>query len=509
MTDVRRSAVRGLAWTSLSYGLREAVKFVAGILVARLLLPRDFGVFALASLAIAVLALVRNLGLAAAIVRDPDLSDRKLSTAFWANAALGVLLAAAIALAAPSVAAWFSEPRLAEALRWLAPTFLLDSLTSVHDALLERARDYRRRAVRDSAATLIGSGVALGFAFAGAGWLALVLQRVVASGVSAAFLWTAVRWRPAFTVERAALAGLLGFGLPLAGWTALTWLSNNVDSLLVGRLLGPVALGSYTLAYSIARGPGQLVQAILGSILFPELARIQHDLAHVRAVYLGSLRHILAVLLLPMAGMVALAPTFVPLVYGNQWTASVPLVQLFAIVAIVPIATTTAAWLYTSQGKTRRLFWTSLFYTALLAAAFVVGLRGGLVGLAAAYAVASVAVGIPAVLLAARMVGLAAGALARGVAAPVLAWLEALALMAILQAAWPDGGWLLLAAASLLATGGYLLVLWLVDPALLRSLRRLRQDLRSKASGKPGPGTPAPMPGAVGGHPPPPPPPAA
>src|SRR5688572_32459096 len=106
MTDVRRSAVRGLAWTSLSYGLREAVKFVAGILVARLLLPRDFGVFALASLAIAVLALVRNLGFAAAIVRDPDLSDRKLSTAFWTNAVLGVLLAAGVALAAPGMAAW-------------------------------------------------------------------------------------------------------------------------------------------------------------------------------------------------------------------------------------------------------------------------------------------------------------------------------------------------------------------------------------------------------------------
>ena len=492
MSEVRRSTVRGLAWTSLSYGLREAVKFLAGILVARLLLPRDFGVFALASLAIAVLALVRNLGFAAAIVRDPDLTEAKRSTAFWTNAALGAALAAAVALAAPGLAAWFGEPRLRLALWCLAPTFLLDSLSAVHDALLERARDYRRRALRDSAATILGTVVAFGLAVAGAGWLALVLQRVVAGAASVVFLWSAVHWRPTFSYDRAALAGLLAFGLPLAGWTAMTWLTNNVDSLLVGRLLGPVALGTYTLAYSVARGPGQLVQAVLGGVMFPELSRIQHDLPQVRQVYLSSLRHVLAALLLPLAAMAALAPTFVPLVYGPQWSGAVPLSQLFAVVAIVPIATTTAAWLYTSQGRTRRLLWIGVATTALLVAAFLVGLRGGLVGLAVAYAVVSLAVGLPVSLLAGRLVGLRARTLARGVAAPVLAWLEALAAMAIVQAAWPRGGWAMLAVAAGVATAAYLLVLQLLDPGLLASLRRLRRDLRGKGPGESTPAAPVP-----------------
>ncbi|MHB1261077.1 MAG: lipopolysaccharide biosynthesis protein [Thermoplasmatota archaeon] len=490
MTDTRTSAVRGLAWTSLSYGLRQVVQFAAGILVARLLLPRDFGIFALASLAIAILALARNLGLAAALVREPDLTEAKRSTAFWTNTGVGLALSAGVAVAAPGLAAWFSEPRLAQALWWLAPTFLLDSATGVQDALLERARDYRRRAARDSMATLLGTAVALAFAWTGAGWLALVLQRVTASLASAVFLWTAVRWRPHFTFDRRALKGLLAFGLPLAGSTALTWMSNNVDSLLVGRLLGPVALGTYTLAYSVARGPGQLVQAVLGAILFPELSRIQKDLVQVRAVYLASLRHILAVLLLPLAAMAALAPTFVPLVYGPQWTGAVPLIQLFAIVAIAPIAATTAAWLYTSQGKTKRLFWTSLAYTGLLAAAFVVGLRGGLVGLAAAYAVTSVAVGVPVSLLAARMVGLRMRTLARGLLAPGLGWLHALATFTIVQAAWPEGSWAMLALACALALGAYLLILWLVDPVLVRSLRRLRHDLRRRPPAPPAPAGP-------------------
>ncbi|MFA5944251.1 MAG: lipopolysaccharide biosynthesis protein [Candidatus Thermoplasmatota archaeon] len=484
---MRSSAVRGLAWSSLSYGLRQTVLFIVGVLVARLLLPRDFGVFALASLAIAVLALLHNLGLATALVRDPNLSEAKLSTTFWTNAAIGALLAAAIAATAPVMADWFGEPRLKLALWWLAPTFFFDTLTAVHDALLERKRDYRRRALRDAAATLVGCAVALGFAWGGAGWMALILQRVTAGAASVAFLWTAVSWRPRWQFDRTALLGLLAFGLPLAGWTAVTWLSNNVDSLLVGRLLGATALGTYALAYSVARGPGQLVQAILGSILFPELARIQHDLGQVRAVYLASLRHILAVMLLPLAAMAALAPTFIPLVYGRQWTGAVPLVQLFAVVAIVPIAGTTAAWLYTSQGRTRRLLWTSLLYAALLVLAFFVGLRGGLIGLAMAYAAVSVLVGVPYSLFAARMIGLPALDVGRRVSAPILAWLEALALLVIVQAAWPNGGWGLLAVASLLAMGAYGLVLWLVDPDLVRSLRRLRHDLRRRPPTPPPP----------------------
>jgi hypothetical protein len=177
------------------------------------------------------------------------------------------------------------------------------------------------------------------------------------------------------------------------------------------------------------------------------------------------------------------------------------LIQLFAIVAIVPIAGTTAAWLYTSQGQTRRLFWTSLVYTGLLALAFVIGLRGGLVGLALAYAIVSAVFGIPFALLAAHAVGLRAREVGRGVLAPVLAWLQALALLAILQAAWPGGGWALLAVGGVLAAPAYLLVLWLVDPELVRALRRLRHDLRKRPTA-PAPADPsaanaAPAPSAV------------
>jgi PST family polysaccharide transporter len=483
MADVRRSAVRGLAWTTASYGLRESVLFLTGILVARLLLPADLGVFALAALALAILGLVRNLGLSAAIVRDPGLTEERQSAAFWLSAALGLLLALGLAAAARPLALWLGEPALARALWWLAPAFLLESLGATHDALLERRRDYRSRALRDGLATLLGAGVALGLAWAGAGLLALVAQRLVASALSTAFLWAAVRWAPRPVAPPADVRALLAFGLPLAGATALTWLAGNLDRLLVGRFLGAAALGAYALAYTVARGPGSLVQAVLGTILFPELSHLRGDVPRVRSVYLASLAHVTAALLLPLSILCALAPAFVHAVYGPQWSAAAPVVRLFALVAAVPIVTTTATWLMASQGRATHLLLSSLASCVLVAVGFALGLRWGLVGLAAAYAAATLAHGVPFALFAFRSVGLTARTAARALLGPLLAWAEAIAVGILVDAAWPrTGSWGLLAVGALACTAAYLAVLWVVDPPLVRSLRRIPEELRGRKS---------------------------
>jgi O-antigen/teichoic acid export membrane protein len=481
MGDVRRSAVRGLAWTTASYGLREAVLFGTGILVARLLLPEELGVFALAALALAILGLVRSLGLSAAVVRDPDLTPERQSAAFWLSALLGVLLTLGLFAAAGPAARWLDEPALAPALRWLAPAFFLESLGATHDALLERRRDYRRRAVRDGAATLLGAALAVALVLAGAGILALIAQRLAASALSTAFLWLAVDWRPRLVARLRDVRALLAFGLPLAGSTALTWLAGNLDRLLVGRFLGAAALGAYALAYTIARGPGALVQAVLGGILFPELSHLRDDVARVRSVYLQSLAHVTAALLLPLSILCSLAPAFVHAVYGPQWSAAGPVVSLFAVVAAVPIVTTTATWLLASQGRSAHLLLASAVSCALVAAGFAVGLRWGLVGLAAAYAVATLAHGVPFAIFAFRSVGLPLKTAAKGLLGPLLAWAESTSVGTIFQAAWPGtGSWGLLAAGGSACALSYLLVLWIVDRPLLHSLKRIPEELRGR-----------------------------
>jgi PST family polysaccharide transporter len=223
------------------------------------------------------------------------------------------------------------------------------------------------------------------------------------------------------------------------------------------------------------------VQAVLGGILFPELAHLRGDVARVRSVYLASLAHVTAALLLPLSILCGLAPAFVRAVYGPQWDAAAPVVRLFALVAAVPIVTTTATWLLASQGRSAHLLLSSLASCALVAVGFAVGVRWGLVGLAAAYAAATLAFGVPFAAYSFHSVGLPLRTAARALLGPLLAWAEAVAVGTLLQTAWPEtGSWGLLAVGTLACALAYLSVLWVVDRPLLRSLRRIPEELRGR-----------------------------
>ena len=211
----------------------------------------------------------------------------------------------------------------------------------------------------------------------------------------------------------------------------------------------------------------------------PGLQPVRGDLERVRSVYLSSLAHVTAAMLLPLSILCALAPAFVHAVYGPQWSAAGPVVRLFALIAAVPIVTTTATWLLASQGRATHLLLSSLASAALVAVGFVVGLRWGLVGLATAYAVATLAFGVPFAAFAFHSVGLPLRRAAKGLLGPLLAWAEAVAVGILVDAAWPGtGSWGLLAAGGAACAASYLLVLWVVDKPLLHSLRNLPDELR-------------------------------
>jgi PST family polysaccharide transporter len=493
-TDLKASALRGVAWTSLSYGLRYGAQTLIGILVARVLLPEQYGVFALATLALGVVSLLANLGLGTAIVREPEVTQRQLSSAFWFNVGLGLALALALVLAAPAIAAFFAEPRVVPVLLLLAPNFLLGNLTVVHSSLLSRHRNYRSLALRETYAALLGGAVAVAMAYAGSGVYSLVGQAIASNLFSILFFWRSDAWRPSWLFDWPALQALFRFGIPLAGSNVLGWLTRNLDNLLVGRFLGTTALGLYGFVYAIIQAPVYLVQSILGQVMFPELARVKHDLPHVRAVYVGTNRYIAAALWLPLGGFLVLAPVAVPLLYGPQWSPAIPLLQLFSLVAIAQTLSTTTGWIYTSQGKTRLQFWLGIPFSLAIYASFIVGLRWGLIGVTVAYTAVNYLL-MWGNAFAFRIIGLRMRDFLRALATPALALVHLCAVLYIGLAAtqiwWPGHPLVVLIGGALLGTVVYVLVLWLADPALLRGLTQLpRQLVRSRAAPTPVPEQP-------------------
>jgi O-antigen/teichoic acid export membrane protein len=492
MSDVRTSAMRGIAWTALSFGIRHGFQTVISILVARVLLPEDYGVYAMASLSVAILALFRNLGLSSALIRQPEIDERHLSSTFWFNAGLGVLLAGVLILAAPAVAGFFGTPGLRVPLLLLAPTFLLNTVTAVHGAILGRRRQYKTFALRETSAAVLSGLVAVTMAYMGFGLYALVAQSIVGSVFSVLFLWTSVDWRPRFVFHWASLSGLFAFGLPLAGSNVLTYFARNLDNLLVGRFLGAAALGLYGFAYGIITSPIAMVQNVLGRVMFPEMSRIQHDLEQMRAVYLSSLRHIAAILWLPLGGLLAMAPVAIPLVYGPQWQPAVVLMQLFLLVALGQVLATTVGWIYSSMGKSRRQFLALITFAGVLYGSFFIGLRWGVLGVTVAYVIANYVLSWPYNQIALSLIGLRMGRVLRELRWLALTLIGMVSTLYILRVAWielvPDSRWspwALLLTSAIVGAGVYGLLLWLTEPKLVESLRRLPANLRSARRAKP------------------------
>jgi PST family polysaccharide transporter len=184
------------------------------------------------------------------------------------------------------------------------------------------------------------------------------------------------------------------YGLNLTGYNFANYFARNLDDLLIGRFLGPAAVGFYDRAYQIMLFPLSNVSSVIGQVAFPALSIIQDDKKQVREAYIQATR-LIAVVTFPLAvGMLILAPQFVIAVFGAQWVPAILLIQLLSLAAIIQSVVTTVGWIYMSQGRTDIMFRIGILASVGAVIAFIVGIKlGGLTGLTASYVVATYLIG--------------------------------------------------------------------------------------------------------------------
>jgi PST family polysaccharide transporter len=321
------------------------------------------------------------LGLGAALIQKQDLKRRYIDTVFWVNLGAGVLLTVFVMVAAPIVAYFYSEPILVPVTRVLAIDFTLSSLNIVQYSLLRKQLAFRRIFWIQALAVFVSGAAAVHMAFSGFGVWALVTQTLVFTTTTAIILWTIAKWHPRFVFEWQAIKDLLGFSGNYLGFNVLRYWTKNTDNLLIGKYIGSSALGIYGRAYGLMLMPVAQVNRVLTQVMFPALASIQDDIRRVRQIYLQATR-IIALASFPlMIGLFVVAESFVLLVYGPRWYAMVPILRILCLVGLLQSISTTAGWIYISQGRTDILFRWGLLVSVVRVTGFIIGLRWGLIGL--------------------------------------------------------------------------------------------------------------------------------
>ncbi len=394
--DLERQVGVGAAWKLVGQVGVQGIRLVTVAILARLLVPADYGAAAIAVTLASFAPTVADMGMGAALVQTPRDTRIARSTAFWATLGFGILLATVAALAARPIGAFLAEPEVGWIVAAGGLTFAICAASSTIQALFIRGMRFRALELRYWLALVIGSAVAVLAAALGAGPWALLLQQIALLTTFAAALWWRSRWYPTLEFSTGAFRELWRFAVRVAGgrWARLAELL--VLSLLVGKLVGIPALGAWSFAMSTVVLPLTVIAIPIAEVLFSAFSRMREDPKRIAALWLDSVRFLVAVILPLLCGLIVVAPDVIPLVFGAQWHVAVGVVQVLSVYVIIRSLQSASSVVMDAVGRPQVTFWTQLAALFLTPIGVVVGSHWGLEAVAVGFVLSQLlAVEIP------------------------------------------------------------------------------------------------------------------
>ena len=376
----------GAAWSALSTLLLRLSNVAITAIVAHILAPRDFGIF---TVALAVYTIVFNLaefGVGSCLVRaDLDI-DSVAPTMVTVALVTSAMSAEAMAVFARPIATALGSADGAQPVRIMALTLLVGGLSSVPSGQLTRDFRQDKLFLANFISLLPSTAVLLILAESGNGAMAFAWSRLAASSVMCVVMIASVPKHYLPGINRNALLVLYRFGLPLAGANFINFILINVDYVFVGHLVGPVALGAYVLAFTLASSPGLLLGNVINSIAMPAFSRVKHDPTLLKNAMASALRAV-SLIIMPMCSlMIALARPLVLTLYGAKWAASVEVLSILSLYGAISIVCILFANMLTSLGKAKFTLIVQLLWLAALIPAMAFGVRrDGIAGAAIAH----------------------------------------------------------------------------------------------------------------------------
>lgn len=383
--DLKRQSVRGGIIVVAAQGVKFSVQTGGTLALAHFLVRDDFGLVAMVTAVVNFVALFKDLGLSTATIQRDKITHEQVSTLFWANFGISILVSLVMVGLAPLVAWFYAEPRLFWIMVALASSFIFSGLGVQHAALLKRQMNFSALAKAEMASILLSVGIGISAASMGAGYWALVLWRVSQPVSYGILLWGLCSWRPRRPAWAPGTWSMLTFGGSVTGFRVFNFLSRNLDNILIGKVWGAGELGLYTMAYRLLLLPIQQLNAPVTSVALPALSRLQNDPQKYCRYYYKAIG------LITMIGMPVVAFLFVSadkvilVCLGDKWVEVIVLFRCLMPAAFIGTLNVATGWTFLSLGQTERLFRWGLCSSIANAIIFSASVQHGVVTLALAY----------------------------------------------------------------------------------------------------------------------------
>lgn len=324
-----------MIWSSLQQFGNQGVRFFVSIILARLLLPEEFGLIGMIGIFMAIGTELISSGLTSSLIRTDHPDQRDYSSVFFYNLLGSIVLYFLLFFAAPYIAKFFEQPSLTVITRLYSLTFIISGLSAVQLAKIRKEMNFKLETQSSLASTLVSAIVGIGLAYRGFGVMSLVWMSIAGAVVSSAMLWFTSNWRPALIFDKKKFSYHYRFGYRMAIAGVINAVFNNIYTLVIGKFFSPMQLGYYTRADTLKQFPISNISSILSKVTFPIFAEIKNDDQRLRNVYKEMMQLVIFIIapLLVMMGVIA-DPLF-RFLFTEKWLPAAPYFQILCVNGIL------------------------------------------------------------------------------------------------------------------------------------------------------------------------------
>ena len=332
--SLKQKTVSGLLWSFIDNFARLGIQFIVGIILARLLSPKEFGLIGMLTIFIAISQSFIDSGFGQALIRKKDPSQADYSTVFYFNLIIGCICFLILFFCAGLISRFFNEPQLKALVQVLGLSLIINSFTIIQQTILTRRIDFKLQARISIISSIISGTIGIGMAFAGYGVWSLVIKTLTMYAITSILLWLWNRWKPNLIFSIQSFKELFSFGSKLLVSGLMNTIYYNAYYVIIGKYFSAQELGYYTRADQFSSLPSSNLTSVIQRVSYPVLSSIKEDIPKLKEAYIKLIRSTMLICFVLMLGMAATARPMVLTLIGEKWEPCIIYLQLLCFVGM-------------------------------------------------------------------------------------------------------------------------------------------------------------------------------
>lgn len=333
--SLKKQTFSGVIWTFADSFFIKGITFVASLILARILGPKEFGLIGMISIFIAIGISLVDSGLAASIIRTKDPDSRDYSTVFYTNLAISIVVYLILFFSAPLIADFYNQQILINLIRVYCLSFVISAFSAIQLAILNKEMLFKKIVIYNLPSTIIGVFVGILLGYLGYGAWSIVWMYLTTQVIMSFLLWIFTKWKPEFIFSKEKLKFHYNFGYKLMLSGLLDKVFKNIYNVVIGKYFSVQTLGYFDRAKAFNDYPSYTLTSVISKVTYPLLSKLQDDKKRIALIYRKLLQFTFFITAPVMLGAAAIAKPLFLLVLGEKWLHAVPFFQILSLAAML------------------------------------------------------------------------------------------------------------------------------------------------------------------------------